>query len=508
MSGQQEVVVYHNEGEFLAETDQRQFLSSGLHYVFAALIFTVYGIQVCPLLEDLNPLHLAAPVVIAWFFRPLLFGPFIQGQDDQQVSKQFKLDFGLFLAAALGLILVNTLLFNAPWESNGKVLIGLSILGLFISLDMALQRERMQSQDLIRQNKELDLSKRFLSFSKKFSFMAILVVFSIATVLFLVVNKDLEWLLNEGRMYAPEHARYSILAEIAFIMLVLLGYSIKVISSYVQNLNMYLSHQNGVLNEVMKGNLSVKVPVTSPDEFGRMAKGTNTMIESLRKNQAELQQTRDVSILALASLAETRDNETGAHILRTQRYVKALALNLQVHPDFKGELSDAAIDLLFKSAPLHDVGKVGIPDSILLKPGKLTDEEFTIMKQHAQLGADALLVAESQLGSNSFLRLAREIAACHHEKWNGSGYPQGLLGDDIPLSARLMALADVYDALISKRVYKPAFSHDKAKAIILEGEGTHFDPRVVQAFLECEDEFKQIAVAFKDSEQHETEEPG
>ena len=167
-------------------------------------------------------------------------------------------------------------------------------------------------------------------------------------------------------------------------------------------------------------------------------------------NHAELQQTRDVSILALASLAETRDNETGAHILRTQSYVKALAIRLKDHPDFRGELTSEFIDLLFKSAPLHDVGKVGIPDNILLKPGKLTDEEFEVMKQHAQLGSDALLVAESQLGSNSFLRLAREIAASHHEKWNGSGYPLGSKGDGIPLSARLMALADVYDALISK----------------------------------------------------------
>ena len=156
------------------------------------------------------------------------------------------------------------------------------------------------------------------------------------------------------------------------------------------------------------------------------------------------------------------------------------------------------MDLLYKSAPLHDVGKVGIPDSILLKPGKLTDEEFMIMKTHAQLGADSLAVAEARLGSNSFLRYARGIAASHHEKWDGSGYPQGLKGDAIPLSARLMALADVYDALISKRVYKPAFDHDKAKSIILDGEGSHFDPRVVAAFISCEGEFTEIAAEYKD----------
>ena len=164
----------------------------------------------------------------------------------------------------------------------------------------------------------------------------------------------------------------------------------------------------------------------------------------------------------------------------------------------ENELREDAIDLLYKSAPLHDVGKVGIPDSILLKPGKLTDEEFVVMKTHAQLGADALEIAEARLGSNSFLRYAREIAACHHEKWDGTGYPRQLKGDDIPLSARLMALADVYDALISKRVYKPAFDHDKAKSIILEGDGSHFDPRVIEAFLSCENDFIDIAAEYKD----------
>ena len=175
-----------------------------------------------------------------------------------------------------------------------------------------------------------------------------------------------------------------------------------------------------------------------------------------------------------------------------------LAEHLSNHADFKDELSPETIELLQKSAPLHDVGKVGIPDSILLKPGKLTDEEFMIMKTHAQLGADSLEIAEARLGTNSFLRYAREIAAYHHEKWDGSGYPKGMKGDAIPLSARLMALADVYDALISKRVYKPAFDHDKAKSIIIDGDGSHFDPRVVAAFKACEADFIEIAIEYKD----------
>jgi len=185
--------------------------------------------------------------------------------------------------------------------------------------------------------------------------------------------------------------------------------------------------------------------------------------------------------------------------LRTQRYVRALAIELKDHTTFADYLDEETIDLLYKSAPLHDIGKVGIPDAILLKPGKLTDEEFVIMKTHAQIGADALAIAEEGLGTNSFLTFAREISLAHHEKWDGSGYPAGLKGVEIPCSGRLMAVADVYDALISKRVYKPAFSHEKAKRIIIEGRGTHFDPDIVDAFIAAEELFCGIAKQYGDS---------
>ncbi|MGF7173758.1 response regulator [Azospirillum doebereinerae] len=218
----------------------------------------------------------------------------------------------------------------------------------------------------------------------------------------------------------------------------------------------------------------------------------------VKRRTADVQSIQDVTIMALASLAETRDNETGNHIRRTQHYVRALAVELQGHPRFSGTLTDAAIDLLYKSAPLHDIGKVGIPDAILLKPGKLTPEEWEIMKTHAALGRDSLMRAEGQLagGTPSFLHFACEIAEAHHEKWDGSGYPKGLKGDDIPVSARLMALADVYDALISKRVYKAPMPHAQAAAIIVEGRGQHFDPDVVDAFLRIEGRFLDIAAQY------------
>ena len=175
----------------------------------------------------------------------------------------------------------------------------------------------------------------------------------------------------------------------------------------------------------------------------------------------EVQAIQDVTIMAMTSLAETRDNETGNHIRRTQLYVKALAERLRNHPRFEAVLNERMIELLYKSAPLHDIGKIGIPDSILLKPGKLTVEEFEVMKTHTTLGRKAIEDAERRLGMRvAFLSVSKEIAYSHQEKWDGSGYPQGLAGDQIPVSARLMAVADVYDALINKRVYKAAFSHD------------------------------------------------
>jgi len=229
----------------------------------------------------------------------------------------------------------------------------------------------------------------------------------------------------------------------------------------------------------------------------------NEFLEAeVAKRTTEIVAIQDATILAMTSLAETRDNETGNHIRRTRLYVRELASHLRSHPRFAYFLNEHNITMLFKSAPLHDIGKVGIPDRILLKPGKLTQEEFDIIKTHTILGRDAIEHAEKELGTNlPFLRMAKEIAYSHHEKWDGSGYPEGLAGDEIPISARLMALADVYDALISRRVYKEPMPHKEAFKIILAGKASHFDPDVVDAFVELQDEFHMIAVKYSDSEE-------
>jgi putative two-component system response regulator len=222
--------------------------------------------------------------------------------------------------------------------------------------------------------------------------------------------------------------------------------------------------------------------------------------QEVNRRLVEISDVQDVTITALAALAEARDNETGNHILRTQRYVKALARAALCHPKFVNFLDDSEVEMLYKSAPLHDIGKVGIPDSILLKPGRLTAQEFEIMKTHTTMGFQSLENAEKRLGKPaSFLNFAKEIAYHHQEKWDGSGYPLGLTQQQIPFSARLMAIADVYDALISKRVYKEAMSHELAVKIILDGRGVHFDPDLVDVFEQICDSFRDIALKFQDA---------
>jgi len=215
----------------------------------------------------------------------------------------------------------------------------------------------------------------------------------------------------------------------------------------------------------------------------------------------EVVRTFDATLVELATLAEKRDTTPNNHIRRTQRYVAALARELRFHARFCAELTDMNIALLSKAAPLYDIGKLAVPDAILLKPGRLTEQEFEVIKLHTVHGRDVIMNVEKHLGASMpFLRYAREIAYSHQEKWDGSGYPEGLKGESIPISARLMAVADVYDALVSRRVYKPAFTHETALELIRRGRGEHFDPDVVDAMLSIEEKFKAIAGELRDPE--------
>lgn len=218
----------------------------------------------------------------------------------------------------------------------------------------------------------------------------------------------------------------------------------------------------------------------------------------------ELMAVQDAAILCLATIARVRDHSTGNHILRTQHYVKALAEHLRKSPEYCDELDSETIDLFYKTSALHDIGKVGIPDSVLQKPGELTPEEYAVMKTHTELGYQAvhsarlLLERESSGRAAKFLEIAQQVTLSHHERWDGCGYPQGLKGEEIPLVARLMAVADVYDAMISRRPYKSAMDHNYVTSVISGGSGTHFDPTVVSAFLDLQDMFDRISLKLED----------
>ena len=213
----------------------------------------------------------------------------------------------------------------------------------------------------------------------------------------------------------------------------------------------------------------------------------------------KLAKAQQFTIKTIVSLVETRDPETGQHIVRTQNYAKALAFHLKLSGLFSDILTDDYIETLYHAAPLHDIGKVGIPDKILLKPGKLTDDEFEIMKTHASIGRDTLQRTQTEGQDNTFLKMGAQIAGAHHERWDGKGYPDGLCGEDIPLCGRIMAICDVYDALISERCYKPAFPHEKSMNIIFGEKKALFDPRLVDGFFAIEDTIKLIAARYKDS---------
>jgi HD-GYP domain-containing protein (c-di-GMP phosphodiesterase class II) len=472
------------------------------HYLFAVAALALYGGQVCPFIDSLDlptwSVILSVFFAAGYALRLPLYRVVVEpAAPERRVARIVGVEWGVFVAMAAGITIYDSLAYDFPLGSGAKIVVACVGLGLFAAVDIGLAEERRLHTLFAAAGRSVIPTGRFMPLTGKFSLAAIVTLLIVTVVATLVVIRDLDWLSTLAKEELP-HAYWVVAGEFAFIAAVTLAELVNLILAATGNLKLFFAAQNGTLKKATDGDLTSRVTVVTDNEFGLMGHYTNRMIESLSARTVELQQTRDVTIHAMATLAETRDNETGAHILRTQRYVRALANALRRRPGYADRLDDDTVELLFKSAPLHDIGKVGVPDAILLKPGKLTDGEFAIMKLHAVYGKEALEKAEERLGENSFLFLAREIAYGHHEKWDGSGYPQGLSGETIPLSARLMAVADVYDALISKRVYKPAFSHEKAMGIIREGSATHFDPTLIEILDEVEAEFVDIAATFGD----------
>lgn len=228
------------------------------------------------------------------------------------------------------------------------------------------------------------------------------------------------------------------------------------------------------------------------DASRQLEEYTHRLEELVQKKVEEVSSSQIATIHALVKLSESRDDETGEHIVRTLQYCRFLAEKLWEMGAHPGEIDHDFIDSIAQASPLHDIGKVGIPDAVLLKPGKLSKEEFEIMKTHTTIGYQTLSSVEKRDTGSAFIKIGMEITLCHHEKWDGSGYPKGLRGEEIPISARIMALADVYDALRSKRVYKKGYTHEKSREIIVQGRGSHFDPLLVDIFLENDFTFRDI----------------
>lgn len=256
-----------------------------------------------------------------------------------------------------------------------------------------------------------------------------------------------------------------------------------------------------ILRARVESSLKAKFLQDQIFEYQRKLQGQNDNLETaVRERTAQVMRTQQVAVFSLAKLAESRDTETGKHLERMRLYSREVASEIITLEKYRDEFDEDFVEQIYKSSPLHDIGKVGIPDCILLKPGKLTVEEFDIMKTHSVIGGDTLKAADIEAGTHSFLAMGRDIAYSHHEKWDGSGYPFGLKGEDIPLASRIVAIGDVYDALTSKRPYKEAFSHEKSMGIILEGRGSHFDPDVVDAFVAREENITAIREKMQDTD--------
>ena len=219
----------------------------------------------------------------------------------------------------------------------------------------------------------------------------------------------------------------------------------------------------------------------------------NHELEALVQEKVrDIEESHLSTILAMVKLTEYRDVGTGMHIERTRTLCRMLAAKLAEHPEYDGLLSPEYSETIYNAAPLHDVGKVGVPDGILLKPGRLTEDEWEVMKTHSEIGAETLREVRKKYVSNAFVNMGLEIARFHHEKWDGSGYPEGRKGEAIPLSARIMAVADVYDALRTRRPYKEPFSHEESFSILQKDSGSHFDPLLIEVFAQLEDEIKEL----------------
>ncbi len=444
------------------------------HYLISVIALAFYGEKVCPLLESLGVLEwsirLTTVFTILFLIRPLLIKWLVLKVDwKYQAQNQFIIEWSLFLIGAGILGHYNSYENYFDLVSGMKVFLGCATFGFFTAADMALERQKIISQtpNLVEW-REHSAQARF-PITAKLTSVAVFSLLFMSMILFLVFLKDLYWLLDLDQD-GFEAGKDKFLKELMYVGVVILAELTNLIFSFGRNLKHFFYKQNSSMEAVSNGNLEHPVQITSQDEFGVMGCHTNFMIEMLEKRNRELEKTRQEIIERLGRAAEYRDNETGMHVIRMSHFSEALAK--------KANLSKEDCDLILQASPMHDVGKIGIPDNILLKPGKLEGKEWTTMQTHVEVGASILSGSDSKI-----MQLAEEIAATHHEKYDGTGYPKGLKGEEISLAGRIIPICDVFDALTSVRPYKKAWTIEKATNLIKEEKGKHFDPDLVDKFI-------------------------
>jgi response regulator RpfG family c-di-GMP phosphodiesterase len=468
---------------------------SALHHMIAAALLTVYGYHVCNFVSGLAVaawLSALAPILLLqWVARTALARSYVSAAAvGSRPRLAFLIEASAFAIGGALLGAINVLIYGFPPGSGVKVGLGFFTVGLFAGADAAIARNLARFDD--GGLKPAELPHR-APFALRAGLVAATIMSLLTAISSLLVLRAFEELTTGGRS-----GFLRVALELLFVLAVFMGYSFNLVRGLGNVIGRALREQIETL-KASHGTVSDRrAVVATTDEFGLITREINVLLDALETNNRDASRANESMIRGLVTLAGARDNETGRHLQRTQRYVELIAQQLAADPAHAAKLSPQTIQLMRAAAPLHDIGKVGVPDRVLRKPGPLDAEEFALMRNHVGLGLGVLDDIVVDVGPTPFLEMARDVIAGHHERWDGRGYPHGLAGEAIPLAGRIMAVADVYDALRSPRVYKPAMAREEAKRVIMESGGTHFDPQVVVAFLLVEPEIARTADALAD----------
>jgi response regulator RpfG family c-di-GMP phosphodiesterase len=472
---------------------------SAVHHVLSSIVISIYGYHVCNFINGLEvPVWAATlvPVLLGqWFLRNMIAARISTYSLTKRPRLAFWGELSSFIAGGAVIGAINTVFHGFPVASGLMAMMGFVTIGLFAGVDQAFVQTRIRFEE-----------GGMPSFpAKPRSPLAIRLGLSFGLVLILVIGVISLLILRglENGTVQDAQGFRRLVIEFTFVFAVILCYVANTAWGAEKLLAMAISEQVQTLGEAREGSAHRRAVIGTQDEIGFVSAEINHLLDELDRAHETTTRTNDAIMKALIGLAGARDNETGDHLQRTQRYVGILCSRLAQHPEHAATLTPSAIADIVSAAPLHDIGKVAVPDAILRKPGRLTREEYEVMKTHVSHGLVVINKVIADVGVTPYLAAARDVIAGHHEHWNGAGYPFGLKGEDIPLAGRVMALADVYDALRSERIYKAAMTHEEARQILIDGAGTQFDPLVVSAFLVVEPQFARIAASFADGVQTE-----